>query len=459
VTTRTRRRSPRASRGLPSPADVGRAVAEQIRAYEDRQTPGWYHISPVYALAGDATEQPANSADVYVYDVIGGWWGMTADDFVRDVASLDVDQIVLHLNSPGGDASEGVAIANVLRAHRAQVVVRVDGWAASAGSVIAMAGDEIVMGIGAQMMIHDAWGYASGNAAEMRKAAEMLDSTSNALASTYAARTGGSTADWRAVMEEESWYTAEEAVAAGLADRVATADETGTSEGQQITPGARSGSFWDLWDSAGDPNRWAGAELPYAYAGRQNAPAPRIPARTAPAAAAAGSPITETQERSPAVAFSPEQLTTMRQRLGLADDADEATILAAFETRIDDPAPQPTTPPANAPGTVTLDEAQHAELLAAARDGREARAQQLAERRASLVQAAIDDGRIPPARRGKWLAYLEADPEGETELAKLEKGLVPITEIGYASKDTPADPAAADDYWFAGVGGPAKTEG
>lgn len=438
MTTRTRRRPPRASRGLPSaPAPQGQ---------------GWYHIAPVYALADDSESQATNSVDVYVYDVIGGWWGMTADDFVRDVASLDVDQIVLHLNSPGGDASEGVAIANVLRAHRAHIVVRIDGWAASAGSVIAMAGDEIVMGIGSQMMVHDAWGYAQGNAAEMRKAAEMLDSTSNALASTYAARTGGSTADWRAVMEEESWYTAEEAVAAGLADRIAAADETGTAEGQQITPGARSGGFWDLWDSLADPGRFDLSH--YAYAGRAEAPAPRIPARMTPAAAAAGSPHTTTQERSPAVAFSDEQLTTMRQRLSLADDADEAAILAAFDARLAEPT-QPPTPP----GTVVLDEVQHTQLLADARDGREARAQQLAERRIALVQAAIDDGRVPPARRNHWLAYLENDPGGEEALAALKPGLVPLNEIGYASKDTPADPAAADDYWFAGVAGVPAVEG
>jgi ATP-dependent protease ClpP protease subunit len=424
------------------------------------QAPDWYRITaPVLAVAQADGEdpKPVTSADVYLYDEIGGWWGMTADDFVRDVATLDVDTIVLHLNSPGGATSEGVAIANMLRAHRARVVVRVDGMAASAASVVAMAGDEVVMGIGSQMMIHDAWGYARGNAAEMRKAVEMLDSTSNALASTYAARTGGSTADWRAVMEAETWYTADEAVEAGLADRVAAADETGTSEGEQITPGANSGGFWDMWDSLAAQNRFDLTRYPYAYTGRDHAPPPRIPARMTPAAAAAGPSTTDTQERSPAVAFSPEQLTTMRQRLGLADDADETAILAAFEARTAEPAQ----PPTSAPGTVVLDEAQHRDLLAAAADGRAARAQQLTERRQALVKAAIDDGRVPPARREQWLAYLEADPGAEETLGKLKSGLVPLDEVGYAAKDDSvnADPAAADDYWFAGAGAPAKTEG
>jgi ATP-dependent protease ClpP protease subunit len=444
VTTRTRRRPPRASRGQ----DV--ITGATLGPAGDQPT-AWYHVEPIMALAEadpDAAETTdGTSADVYIFDVIGGWWGASADDFVRDVASLDVDRIVLHLNSPGGDASEGVAIANVLRAHRARVVIRVDGMAASAASVIAMAGDEVVMGVGSQMMVHDAWGFAQGNAAEMRKAAEMLDSTSNALASTYAAKAGGTSAEWREVMEAEAWYTADEAVAAGLADRVAAVDETGTAEGEQVTPGASFGGFWSLWDSLATQDRFDLSR--YAYAGRRAAPVPPIPIQT-PAASADRPSRTE---GSPAVAFSDEQLTTMRQQLGLADDATEATIVAAISARHEQP-----TAPQNPPGTVVLDEAQHADLLAAAADGRAARAQQLTERRQALVRAAIDDGRVPPARRDQWLAYLEADPGGEETLAALKPGLVPVTEIGYAQKtDTPADPAAGDDYWFAGVSGPSTS--
>jgi len=426
------------------------------------ERPAWYQIGPVVALAEDPepgsqeTGGTSSSADVYVYDTIGGWWGMTADDFVRDVASLDVDQLVLHLNTPGGDAMEGIAIANVLRAHRARIVVRVDGYACSAGSAIAMAGDEIIMGIGSQMMIHDAAGWAIGNEAEVLAYAKRLASTSNAYASAYAAKAGGAAADWREVMRAESWYTAEEAVAAGLADRVATADETGTAEGEQITPGASSG-FWDMWDSLATPERFDmnayASAFAYSYAGRQHAPAPAMPGRQTPAASADRS--TTTQERSRAVAFSDEQLTNLRQRLGTADDADEAAILAALDARLTEPAP-----PTNPPGTVAVDEATHAQLIADARDGREARAQQLAEKREKTVRAAVIDGRIPAARKQHWIDQLTADPGAEATLAGLKPGLVPVDgEIGYASdepKDS-ADPAAGDDYWFAGVPTPRKT--
>ncbi|MFF3867360.1 head maturation protease, ClpP-related [Micromonospora sp. NPDC001898] len=424
----------------PSQATTRRAMA--LSAGDPDRS--WYRVGPVLAAAvppatADTEPVGATSADVYVYDTIGGWLGVTADDFVRDVAGLDVDEIRLHINSPGGDVFEGVAMANVLRQHRARVTVMVDGLAASAGTVVAMAGDEIVMGVGSQLMIHDAWGVCVGNSADMEQMARMLATTSDSIASTYAARTGGATADWRALMRAETWYTADEAVAAGLADRVATEADNGSATGEQVTPGG-SGSFWDLWDTYRSQDRFDLSA--FAYAGRSQAPAPAIPA--------AGS--TTIQERSRAVAFSDEQLTDLRQRLHVADDADEATILAALDTAlVERPAP-----PQTAPGTVVLDEAQHAQLLADARDGRDARAQQLREQREASVQAAVTDGRIPPARAEHWRSQLEADPGAADVLAALKPGLVPVNEIGYAGEDSKAsaDPAAGDDYWFAGAPAP-----
>lgn len=411
----------------------------------------WYHVGPVLALAegqpvaavedGTAT---ASTADVYLFDTIGGWFGLTADAFVRDVATLDVDQIVLHVNSPGGDASEGVAIANVLRAHRARIVVRVDGMAASAASVVAMAGDEVIMGLGSQLMIHDAWGFAQGNAAEMAAAQRMLDSTSDALAATYAARAGGSVTEWREVMRAEAWYTAEEAVVAGLADRVAAADEVGTAEGEQVTPGAGGFGYWDMWDSLASPDRFDLSA--FTYAGRDRAPAPAMPGRTTPAASAAG---TDQHGRSRPVAFSDDQLSTMRERLGLPADADEQTITDAMLEALDE---QVETPPASEPaplpeGVVPVEAAALAQLRRDADLGREAHARQQREDRESLVQAAIGDGRISPARREAWLTRLEADPAEATTLAALAPGLaVPLGEVGHAGSGPSAQ--KVDDGWF-----------
>jgi ATP-dependent protease ClpP protease subunit len=158
-------------------------------------------------------------AEVYLYDEIG-WFGITADEFVAELTALDVDEIDLHLNSPGGDVFDGIAIWQALINHRATVCVYVDSLAASIASVIAMAGDRVVMGMLAQMMIHDAWGMCVGNAQDMRQFADELDRFSNTIAKAYADKAGGTPAQWRKSMLGETWYDAAEAVAAGLADEV-----------------------------------------------------------------------------------------------------------------------------------------------------------------------------------------------------------------------------------------------
>jgi ATP-dependent protease ClpP protease subunit len=376
----------------------------------------------------DGEGQSRTSADVYVFERIGGWFGVTADDFVRDVAALDVDHIDLHLNSPGGEAFEGIAIANVLRQHKADVTVWVDGIAASAASVIAMAGDEIVMSIGAQFMIHDASLVTMGNAEELRKDAEVVDKASDSIASTYAAKAGGTAAQWRAVMQAETWYTAEEAVAAGLADRVATDQDKGKASGQQVVPGGTS-SFWDLWDSLGAADRHADAlRAMYGKSGRAEAPAPKTPAATA-----SGSTH---KERSSAVPFTEEHLATMRTKLGLAADADEDQIVATV-TEVMDKFVEDDGPPA---GTVLVSASVLEDLKMQAAQGVEARKQQQAERRQQLVDAAVRDGRIRPADRAGWLNDLEKDPERkEATLASLTPGLVPLEEIGTASNDASSD--------------------
>ena len=162
-------------------------------------------------------EQAETVAEVHIYDEIG-YWGTSAKDFAQQLAELDVDRIQLRINSPGGNAWDGVAIMNTLRRHRARVEVTVDGIAASAASLIAMAGDHIVMNRSSQMMIHDTSGMAWGNAATMRETADLLDKLSDSYADAYAKRAGGTRAQWRDAMRAETWYTAEEAVLAGLAD-------------------------------------------------------------------------------------------------------------------------------------------------------------------------------------------------------------------------------------------------
>lgn len=196
----------------------------------------WYRIT-------NAADRSA--AEIAIYDEVG-YFGVTASDFLRELNALDVDEIAVRLNTPGGDVFDGVAIMNALKNHRATVTTYVDGLAASIGSVILQAGDERVVADASQVMIHEGFGLVVGTAADMRQQADLLDQVSEMIAGVYADRAGGTADEWRAAMKQETWYSGSEAVTAGLADRVASAGSTSAS--------------WDL--------------SIYAHAGRAVAPAP-----------------------------------------------------------------------------------------------------------------------------------------------------------------------------------------
>jgi hypothetical protein len=152
----------------------------------------------------------------------------------------------VRINSPGGSVFEGIAIANALRAHPANVTVQVDSVAASIASVIAMAGDRIEMAPNSMMMIHDASGLAMGNAADMEEMAELLDLISDNIADAYAARAGGTREQWRERMRAETWYLPEDAVDNGLADEAVQAPKTGTPTGPAEEPEPEMARAWDL---------------------------------------------------------------------------------------------------------------------------------------------------------------------------------------------------------------------
>lgn len=172
-------------------------------------------------LRAEIDEGDTSVGKLYLYDPIDAWFGITAKDFIVAVDQLgDVETIELHVNSPGGDVFDGVAIANTLRAHKATVHAIVDGIAASAASFIACAADVTSMMPQSTMMIHDAWGLCVGNAGDMLDMAGVLDSISDNIAGFYADKAGGKVTDWRDTMRAEGWYTATEAVTAGLADDV-----------------------------------------------------------------------------------------------------------------------------------------------------------------------------------------------------------------------------------------------
>jgi ATP-dependent protease ClpP protease subunit len=165
------------------------------------------------------------AADVYVYDEIGGSFGVQASELVNEINGITAPQINVHINSPGGDLFDSIAIYNALAKHPANVTVYVDALAASGASIIAQAGDTRIMMRGAQMMIHDALAVLIGNAADFRTMATFLDRQSDNIADIYQARAGGSADEWRARMLAETWTFAGETVALGLADEVYEASD------------------------------------------------------------------------------------------------------------------------------------------------------------------------------------------------------------------------------------------
>ena len=170
-----------------------------------------------------------NSATISIYDVIGeDWWtgeGVTAKRIAGALRGIGKNPVTVNVNSPGGDMFEGLAIYNLLREHPAEVTVKVMGLAASAASIIAMAGDRIEMGLGSFLMIHNSWGVVVGNQDDMRDAATTFAEFDAAMADIYAARTGAKVKDIAKMMADETWLRAEAAIDAGFADDTFDAPE------------------------------------------------------------------------------------------------------------------------------------------------------------------------------------------------------------------------------------------
>lgn len=211
----------------------------------------------------EATPDEEDSTDIYVYESIGGWFGMWAEDFIYELKQVTSSKINLRLNSPGGSVFEGIAIANAIRSHPANVTVYVDALAASIASVIAMAGDRVVMMPHSQFMVHNASGACYGDATEMTKMADLLDKQSLNIAKAYAEHTGGSLSDWQDYMSAETWFTADEAVEAGLADEVMPMKPA--KQDSEPAPASAMAKMQRTWDLS-----------MYQYAGRDKAPEPVI---------------------------------------------------------------------------------------------------------------------------------------------------------------------------------------
>lgn len=206
-------------RDLPAGPALPRPTAFQADAPSDALV-RWAEM-PVAAQVTSVTE---SDSTITIFDVIGEddmGGGVSLRRIAAALRRIGSQAVTVQINSPGGDMFEGIAIYNLLRAHPAAVTVEVLGLAASAASIIAMAGDEIHMRPGSFLMLHNAWGVVIGNRHDMAEAAALFETFDAALAGIYAARSGRPQVEIAALLDAETFLGTEEAIAAGMADGIA----------------------------------------------------------------------------------------------------------------------------------------------------------------------------------------------------------------------------------------------
>lgn len=193
-------------------------------ARENRDLPS----SAMERWNGGIKAAKSDENSISVFDVIGADWygdGVTASRIAAALRSIGGADVTVNINSPGGDMFEGLAIYNLLREYEGKVTVKVLGLAASAASIIAMAGDEVQIGRGAFLMIHNCWVYAMGNRHDLQQIAADMVPFDKAMNDIYGARTGLDAATIDAMMDAETYIGGSDAVEKGFADRLLAADE------------------------------------------------------------------------------------------------------------------------------------------------------------------------------------------------------------------------------------------
>ena len=206
----------------------------------------WDAPSDVLGRWADAPRaaESDEASTITIYDVIGeDWWsggGFTLKRASAALRSIGPNPVTVNINSPGGDMFEGIAIYNLLAAHPAKVTVNVMGLAASAASIIAMAGDRIDMGTGAQLMIHNAWGVVVGNRHDLAAASDTFAGFDRSLAGIYHARTGVKMATIESLMDAETFMGATDAIKQGFADGMMASEPAPADPKNSMDPALRA---------------------------------------------------------------------------------------------------------------------------------------------------------------------------------------------------------------------------
>lgn len=273
----------------------------------------WFEITDAYE-----TDDQGSATDILIYESIGGSFGVNASSFADQLAQIDTDWINLRINSLGGSVFDAIAMHSSLLHHPARVHTWIDGIAASAATVVAMAGDRITVMPGGEMMIHKASMMIDGNDDDAERMRDHLRRQSENIAGMYAARAGGDVAEWMALMTAETWMFGQEAVDMGLADNV------------WVRPKGREEEERHYGDprltKRHDPRR-------YRYAGRSAAPAPRR-FRAGPGESEAARPVREEVEamlqeaiREPFTGTRPDNATSEDRPTGRSIALIEAQLL------------------------------------------------------------------------------------------------------------------------------------
>jgi ATP-dependent Clp protease protease subunit len=197
-----------------------------IRDNAQNKTEAGFKVQAKSPLANEGEDRPA----LLIYDLIDPWWGVSAEAIKRAMLGINAKDVDVYINSPGGDVFEATAIYTALKSHPANIHVHIDGWAASAATRIAMAGDTIEMAEAGFYMIHNAWTLGMGNANDLRKTAEMLDKVDTTIVNDYIKKTAQEDKQIRDWMDAETWFTAAEAVEYGFVDQLIQAGNSASNQ-------------------------------------------------------------------------------------------------------------------------------------------------------------------------------------------------------------------------------------
>lgn len=389
-------------------------------------------------------EMKGDKGSLHVYGFIGGWTGLSSKDVAEKVMDLTVrgaKSLDVYINSPGGVAFDGIAMYHAIKRFPGQTVVHVDGQASSAASIIAMAGDEIRIPSGAQMMIHAPHGMAVGGAADMRKLADELDGMRASMIDVYVERTKAKRSDVEKWVDDETWMDGKTALARGFATAIEDPDKEDEQEESEEIEDSVLKQFVATWRNAPPSiaEKYLTPKLAVAFA---SAPAirPEMIASDTPRAKEANVPTPNDKKQPETSAGEVTSVTAVAAVTARAEFAerylDEIKALTG----------KPSAP--EAIGVLMAWKSASEEAKALAEENAKLKAQYAEGESTRLVEAAIRDFRLPPARREQALAIGAKSIDG---LKAFLEALTPMPGAAQAHEIRQEQPAGAPAQAAAGV--------